>query len=178
VDVQLGQGLGDALESAFRLGLGAGYRAVGVLGADCPTVRASTLAAAFAALGGRADVSLGMSEDGGYYLLAASAVYPQLFRNIVWSTSTVGQETLDRCRTAGLRPYLAAQWYDVDDAAGLERLRADLTTAPLSVAPHTRAALLRIDTAPGTWTSETTSRIAGQARPPASLRLGWRPAVR
>jgi rSAM/selenodomain-associated transferase 1 len=144
VDVQLGRGLGDAMESAFRLGLAEGFRSVGVLGADNPTLSWGVLRDAFAALDGQADVTLGPSDDGGYYLLAARAVHPPLFRDMVWSTSAVAAQTLERCRALGLRTYLAARWYDVDDAGGLDRLRADLRVAPRHVAPRTRAALLRV----------------------------------
>ena len=89
VAVQSGHGLGAALESAFRLGFASGCTAVGVLGSDNPTLPPAALTEAYAALAAGSDVSIGPSEDGGYYLLAARALYPDLFRNMVWSTSEV-----------------------------------------------------------------------------------------
>ena len=150
VDAQEGSGLGEALESAFRFGLRDGYPAVAVLGADCPTVPRGTLAGAFAAVRRDADVALGPSEDGGYYLLVARDLHPWLFRNMVWSTDTVAAETLARCRAQRLRTHLAPSWYDVDDAASLGRLWSDVQSAPDDTAIRTRALL---DALPGDRTA-------------------------
>ena len=144
VHAQRGSGLGDALESAFRQGLADGFPAVAVLGADVPALRPDVLRDACLAVAGTGagyDVALGQSADGGYYLLAARAVHPCLFRDMIWSTDGVAAETLRRCRAAGLRPFLLPAGYDVDDAAALDTLRAELARAPLSLAPRTRAAL-------------------------------------
>ncbi len=141
VDTQSTHGLGDALESAFVRGLAAGYRAVSVIGMDTPTLPPATLREAFLALRDGADVVLGPSEDGGYYLLAASAVHPHLFRDMVWSTSTVARETVDRCQTLRLRTHVLQSWQDVDDCAVLEQLRVSLEIMPATTAPHTRRAL-------------------------------------
>jgi rSAM/selenodomain-associated transferase 1 len=140
VHVQHGQGLGAALESAFALGLADGYARVGVLGADLPALPPAVIAAAFAGLD-HADVALGPSDDGGYYLLAARQVYRPLFHDMVWSTSQVAQETLRRCAMLQLRTHVLAMWPDVDDVAALRRLRATLQGQSADVAPHTRAVL-------------------------------------
>ncbi|HEX2036783.1 MAG TPA: TIGR04282 family arsenosugar biosynthesis glycosyltransferase [Chloroflexota bacterium] len=142
VHVQEGYGLGAALETAFRQGLADGFEAIGVLGADVPTLPPAVLADAFEVVHRGADVALGPSDDGGYYLLVARTVHPTLFRNMVWSTDSVARITLARCRGAGLGTCLLPLWYDVDDAAGLATLREALLRAPDGVAPHTRAELL------------------------------------
>jgi rSAM/selenodomain-associated transferase 1 len=141
VTSQEGEGLGAALESAFRQGLTGASDAVAVLGADSPTLPPPYLRAAFAHLDRGADVVLGPARDGGYYLLAARAVHPALFRAMPWSTSIVAQETLQRCGRAHLRVSLLPTWYDVDDAASLRQLCADLARSAPEVAAHTRAAL-------------------------------------
>jgi rSAM/selenodomain-associated transferase 1 len=141
VYVQEGSGLGDALESAFRHGLADGFPLVGVLGADIPTLPPAVLTDACLAVAGGDDVALGRSDDGGYYLLVARAVHPTLFRGMTWSTDTVGEVTLARCRAAGLRIHLLPSWYDVDDAAALVQLRRELAAAPAGIARHTRAEL-------------------------------------
>lgn len=143
--VQEGAGLGDGLASAFLQGFSDGYDAVGVFGADSPTLPASAISLAFKALRAGADVGFGPSDDGGYYLLTAQRAYPELFRDIAWSTSTVAAETLTRCRSLGLRVHSVATWYDVDDADSLERLRTDLAGLPSSIARHTRATLRCFD---------------------------------
>ena len=143
VYIQHGSGLGAALESAFVQGLADGYPAVAVLGADTPTLPPAIVAEAFAALRSDVDVALGSSDDGGYYLLAASRLYPQLFRDMIWSTSQVAAETLRRCAALNLRTHLLPEWSDVDDAAALARLIVQLDTKSIGpdVASHTRAAL-------------------------------------
>jgi rSAM/selenodomain-associated transferase 1 len=141
-DVQPGTGLGDALESAFQHGVDGGFAAVAVLGADTPTLPASILREGFVALArGAADVTLGPSEDGGYYFLAARALHPTLFREMEWSTDRVAAETLRRSAAAGLRVHLLPRWYDVDDAASLDRLQTHLRRLPDAVARYTRSAL-------------------------------------
>ena len=141
VHVQEGRGLGDALESAFRRGLAGGAPVVGVLGADIPTLPPAVLTEACRAVQDGHHVALGRSEDGGYYLLAAGAVYPSLFREMTWSTEGVADETLRRCAAAGLRPFLLPTWADVDDGPALAALRDELRRAPPGVAPHTRGVL-------------------------------------
>jgi len=143
VFIQHGSGLGAALESAFVQGLADGYPAVAVLGADTPTLPPAIVAEAFAALRSDVDVALGSSDDGGYYLLAASRLFPQLFRNMTWSTNQVAAETLRRCAALNLRTHLLPEWSDVDDAAALARLIVQLDTKSIGpdVASHTRAAL-------------------------------------
>jgi rSAM/selenodomain-associated transferase 1 len=141
ITVQRGRGLGAALDSAFRAGFDAGFAAVGVLGADIPTLPAAVVRQAFTTVANGADVALGPSEDGGYYLLVARRRHPELFRNMTWSTASVARVTLERCRELGLRTAMLPRWYDVDDAAALDRLEAELAASPSDVAPHTRTAL-------------------------------------
>jgi rSAM/selenodomain-associated transferase 1 len=147
VSVQPGTGLGNALEGAFREGLADGFTAVAVLGADSPTLPGMLLREAFAALMAGHDVVLGPAEDGGYYLLAARAVHPWLFREMAWSTAYVASDTLRRCRALGLRSYVLPAWYDVDDAPSLAVLRRDLRRLPRATAPHTRGVLQTLDDA-------------------------------
>ena len=145
VHVQDGIGLGAALESAFVGGLGDGYRGVGVLGMDSPTLPRTVIVRAFAHLHRGADVVLGPSVDGGYYLLAARRTYPSLFRDMAWSTSAVARETLARCAALGLRARMVERWRDVDDDAGLRALRRQVETAGPRVAPATRTVLAELD---------------------------------
>lgn len=145
VSMQAGEGLGDALEGAFCEGLADGFAAVAVLGADSPTLPTLLLREAFVALADGIDVVLGPAEDGGYYMLAARAIHPRLFRQMAWSTCEVASETLRRCRLLGLRTHVLPTWYDVDDAAALAGLRRDLRRLPRHTAPQTRAVLEAMD---------------------------------
>jgi glycosyltransferase A (GT-A) superfamily protein (DUF2064 family) len=144
VRCQAGLGLGAGLESAFRDGLAAGFSTVAVLGADTPTLPPDFVGEAFAALEAGCDVALGPCADGGYYLLAARALQPQLFRDMTWSTSSVAQVTLGRCAAAGLRTRILPAWYDVDDADSLAQLQLELGRVGSSCARATRMVLAQI----------------------------------
>jgi rSAM/selenodomain-associated transferase 1 len=140
VEVQDGVGGGAPMESAFRKGRLDGYEAVAVLGMDVPTLPATVIEEAFGALDA-ADVALGPSVDGGYYLLTARRPIPELFRDMVWSTDQVAAETRRRCLSLGLRVHDLLAWDDVDDFAALVRLRGSVAELEAAVAPRTRAAL-------------------------------------
>ena len=71
---------------------------------------------------GAADVVLGPSEDGGYYLIGLGAPAPELFVDMPWSTATVYAETLARARASGRRIASCRRWFDVDRAPDLARL--------------------------------------------------------
>ena len=135
------RGLGSALESAFTEGFGAGYASVGVFGADSPTLDPRILRSAFATLEDGADVALGPSADGGYYLLVAREVHPRLFHRMPWGTNRVAQLTVRNCESAGLTVSVLPTWYDVDDWAGLVQLREEIREDAPQIARHTRRAL-------------------------------------
>jgi rSAM/selenodomain-associated transferase 1 len=134
-------GLGAALEECFRSGLADGHEAVAVIASDNPTLPSDLIEQAFDRLA-QHDVVLGPTEDGGYYLVAARAVHPSLFRDMAWSNETVLEETLRRCETAGLRADQVRRWYDVDTPEALAELARRLESLPRDCAVHTRAALL------------------------------------
>jgi hypothetical protein len=107
---------------------------------DSPTLPLGCLVAAFAALDD-ADVVLGPCDDGGYYLIGLKRPAPRLLREVPMSTPTVAADTLALAAAAGLRVGLLPAWYDVDDAASLARLMAELAATPPETAPNTRAFL-------------------------------------
>jgi len=81
-------------------------------------------------------VVLGGSDDGGYYLIGVKRMHPRLFERIDWSTERVLEQTLERARKIGLETALLPTWYDVDDAATLERLHRELSPAAGETAPN------------------------------------------
>ncbi len=81
-----------------------------------------------------------MGHDGGYYLIGMKRLQPALFEGIAWSTERVIPQTLAVCNRLGLTVHKLPEWYDVDVAADLDRLRHDLAQDPES-APHTYAFL-------------------------------------
>lgn len=132
--------LGERLQRAFADLFATGAGRVVAIGSDSPTLPASTIGSAFEALRLGADVVIGPSRDGGYYLIGLRQPIPELFERVPWSTSRVLTTTLDRAADAGASVDLLPVWYDVDEPADLEDLAARLDV-PESAGSHTRACL-------------------------------------
>jgi rSAM/selenodomain-associated transferase 1 len=136
--LQQGQDLGARLDHALTHYLQSGYQHVAIMNSDGPTLPIDYLVAAFEALAGEADVVLGPSDDGGYYLIGLKHPAPRLLREVQMSTPTVTADTLALAKEARLRVELLPTWYDVDDADALARLATELAQISPDVACHTR----------------------------------------
>lgn len=137
---QKGNDLGDRLEGAIEHAGARGFSPILVIGTDSPTLPASSLESAVRLLAsGHADVVLGPTDDGGYYLVGLRQPSCSLFRDVPWSTPRAYAWTADNARRAGLRLISLPRWYDVDTPADLARLRGELDTdeAARSRAPAT-----------------------------------------
>lgn len=138
---QEGKSLGERLDNALNHFLDKGYRRAAIMNSDGPNLPVAFVTRAFQALAGDADVVLGPSDDGGYYLIGLRRPAPRLLREVRMSTPEVLADTLHLAAQEGLRVALLPSWYDVDDAQSLARLRAELAEAPTGVARHTKAML-------------------------------------
>lgn len=109
------------------------------IGSDLPQLDAERIEEAFDALATGADVVLGPARDGGYYLigLGAAALRAALFEGIAWSTAAVLEQTLKRCRTAGLTVELLPEEEDIDTAEALARFLDRLAAGQLAACPRT-----------------------------------------
>jgi uncharacterized protein len=145
VDVvgQDGAGLAAALTSVFRRFVEAGSSRVIAIDADSPHLPAAVLHAAFASLDER-DLVVGPTEDGGYYLVGASAAHPGLFDAAPLGTSSACEALCANARARGLSVATARVWYDVDVGADLLRLAAELRDEPAR-APRTAALIASWD---------------------------------
>ncbi|HET9221933.1 MAG TPA: TIGR04282 family arsenosugar biosynthesis glycosyltransferase [Roseiflexaceae bacterium] len=141
---QRGADLGERLDQLLSDALVGGAAQAVVMDSDSPTLPAAYVAEAFARLDGPDDVVLGPCDDGGYYLIGLKRPQPQLLREVQMSTPFVVRDTLALADSLGLKVALLPPWYDVDTAAELERLRAELAGADQHTAPHTRALLAEI----------------------------------
>ncbi len=124
---QVGPDLGARMALLFRAHASDGYRQILLRGTDSPTLPAARIDEAFLALE-NADLVLCPDRDGGYNLIGLRAPCDALFE-LVLSTASVLDATLARARALGLRASLLAPHYDVDTAADLALLRADLDPA-------------------------------------------------
>lgn len=128
---QEGETLGDRLWHGLSRAAGEGVH-VAALGSDHPEITAAVVVDAFDRLDAGADVVIGPSFDGGYYLIALADPEParSLFHNVPWSTEKVLEITLRRAKAAGLRVDQLAEGHDVDLPQDLERLKGRLRHEP------------------------------------------------
>ena len=147
---------GDCLCHALTTLLARGHSAACVLNADSPTLPTRLLIEAARARARAPEcIVIGPSTDGGYYLLGLTRVHRRLFTDIEWSSPRVFEQTRQRAAELNLAVTLLEPWYDVDDAAALQQLDADLARVDASTvgatvgiygAHETRAALARMAT--------------------------------
>jgi rSAM/selenodomain-associated transferase 1 len=150
-------GFGRCLLHAVQSLLAEGYGSACVLNSDSPTLPTAILTRTAKLLAKPGDRAvLGPADDGGYYLLGVKTAHAHLFEDIAWSTADVAAQTRQRAAEIGLELVELPIWYDVDDAASLDRLIDSLgddiavrggASAPFS-APATAACLAAIGFAP------------------------------
>ena len=137
VVAQQGRGLAAGLTSVFAQFAAAGCRRIVAFNSDSPHLPASVLESAFEALIA-CDVVVGPTLDGGYYLVGATATHPALFEGDGMGTQSALDALLARARTMQLSVGFTDPFYDIDVAADLMRLAAELRLAPAR-APRTAA---------------------------------------
>ena len=103
--------------------------------ATAHTCRCAALKEAFEKLATH-DLVVGLTHDGGYYLVGAKAGHPTLFARDGMGTSSALETLLSRARVLELSVGFADPFYDVDVADDLTRLAAELRLAPTR-APRT-----------------------------------------
>lgn len=116
---------GIRLATAMRQLLAAHAGAI-LVNADSPTLPASILRAAVEATRRGGAVVLSPALDGGYTLIGLSDMHERLFADIPWSTARAHEQTVERAAETGLPVVNVPGWYDVDDAASLALLLAEL----------------------------------------------------
>ena len=123
--------LGDRLHYVLSAALGQGYQQVVAINSDSPTLPAELLCTAFRRLDDpQVDAVFGPCADGGYYLIGVKQAPGRLVTEVEMSTPSVLQDTLAIAVDEGIRVELLPEWYDVDRADDLERLRIELTAHP------------------------------------------------
>jgi len=114
-------GLGIRISGAIEHVLGKGYDSAAIAGSDIPGLGPRIAASAFKALG-KADIAIGPSTDGGYYLIAMKKPIPELFEGIKWSTNEVLKATVDIARRMELKMEILDILDDIDTPEDMERL--------------------------------------------------------
>ncbi len=117
----LGQRMDYYFQDAFRNGMDQ----VLLIGSDSPHLPLSFVYQAYHALA-RAEVVLGPSRDGGYYLIGLRHPFPELFCEVDWGTSMVWQQTTEKINRRGCSFEQLSEWYDIDNREDLDSLLEDL----------------------------------------------------
>ena len=127
---QDGANLGERLDSVAEHVFSLGFSPFIILGADSPTLPPSFIQKALNVLSsGEADISLGPTEDGGYYLVGLNGPVPGLFQNIDWSTPSAYEQTAANAAKLNLRLHPLPCWYDLDTPPDLTRLCEELRSS-------------------------------------------------
>jgi uncharacterized protein len=123
--LQHGEALGERLDHLLTESLAGGSERAVVMDSDSPTLPPEYVARAFDLLD-EADVVLGPTHDGGYYLIGMKQPQPHLLREVQMSTPDVLDETLKRARALRLAVRQLPRWYDIDTGDDLHLLEQEL----------------------------------------------------
>ena len=120
---QQGADLGTRLDGAMAYAQAQGFGPLVVIGTDSPTLPPSYLQNALDALAsGDADMTIGPTDDGGFYLIGTRRYAPGLFAAVAWSTPSACAQTVANAERLGLQSLSLPPWYDVDTFDDLVRL--------------------------------------------------------
>jgi len=141
---QRGVSLGERLDHLLKDALAGGSPRAVVMDSDSPNLPYTYLILAFERLA-EADVVLGPTRDGGYYLIGLKQPQPHLLRQVQMSTPHVLADTLLLAKASGLSVALLPAWYDVDTITDLHQLDHEIATNRNGIASATRNWLAHSD---------------------------------
>ena len=111
-ELQSGADLGERMNNALLAELET-FTKVCLIGSDCLALTDTDITNAFKQLD-MADVVIGPAIDGGYYLIGMKKPHPHIFSEISWGTSTVLENTLQKCASSGLVVHQLTILGDID----------------------------------------------------------------
>ncbi|WP_318345957.1 TIGR04282 family arsenosugar biosynthesis glycosyltransferase [Flagellimonas baculiformis] len=119
--LQIGKGLGERMQNAFKDGFRAGFEKIIIIGSDMYHLEQADLEEAFAKLNEH-DYVVGPAEDGGYYLLGMKSLNQTLFQDKKWGTDTVLADTLHDLKAENVA--LLDERNDVDHYEDIKDIKA------------------------------------------------------
>lgn len=139
ISAQRGADLGDRLSNAVTTGLARGVDRVAIIGTDHPSLPVSFR---HQLVSTTRDLAIGRTIDGGFWGISAKCSVDTVLSRVPWSTERTYRTVLDNAAASGLSVEELPEWYDVDDAADIERLGATEDLA--DVAPRTASRLRQV----------------------------------
>ncbi len=112
------------MDDAFRRVFAEGARRAILIGTDIPGLNTRIIDEHFASLD-QCDMTIGPSNDGGYYLIGFrnDTFSSDFFYDIEWSTNAVYQSTTVKAVRSGLDWYSGDKLSDVDEVTDLYRVK-------------------------------------------------------
>lgn len=111
--LQGGKDLGEKMSNGFRLLFTERYKKVLLIGSDCPYITEEIIEQAYQELDEK-DFVFGPTFDGGYYLIGMKQFRPLVFADILWSTESVMQTSIERVFAMGCSIALLPKLQDID----------------------------------------------------------------
>ncbi len=142
---QTGRDLGQRMFNAFKFVFGQKTDSVVMIGTDSPTFPGDFIEQTFEFLETNADVVLGKSEDGGFYLIGLKKLNREIFENVAWSSPETYEQVFENVKNLNLHLREVPCWYDIDEQPDFEKLQKEiLRNANLQqYAPSTYALIQR-----------------------------------
>jgi rSAM/selenodomain-associated transferase 1 len=109
-DGDLGEKMSSAFHDIFNQKPGA---KVVIMGSDCPDITSEIISEAFESLENH-HLVVGPTFDGGYYCLGMDAYYPEVFKDIVWSSASVFNKTIQNAEKQNLSYHKLPTLHDID----------------------------------------------------------------
>lgn len=126
-EVQSGENLGERMSNAFAFLFAKGYKSVVIIGTDCPYLKTEDLNKAFMHLS-NTDLIIGPAKDGGYYLIGMRQFFPEIFKNITWSTARVLEQTLNQADSFGIDYEFLKILSDIDTLEDWQQFQSSTKT--------------------------------------------------
>lgn len=121
---QIGENLGERMQSAIEFAHRKGFSPIIVIGTDSPTFPSDHLRQSINLIEQKqSEIVIGASEDGGYYLIGLKNSVKGIFESIEWSSENTLAQTVENAKNIfGVAPLQIASWYDVDTSEELKKL--------------------------------------------------------
>ncbi len=139
-----GRHIGECLEKGLGWSFDQGYRKALAFNSDGPSLPLAVLQQAITSLD-EAEVVIGPSQDGGYYLIGMKRLYGELFQGIRWSTDQVLNQTVAQAHALNLKTFFTQTWYDIDTADDLLYLQNEILSNRAIGLEYTRTLLNQLE---------------------------------